>query len=53
VYRNSRPKPHQLNQTKGVQRKESILKATKEKDYTTYKVRPLKITPDFKRENLK
>jgi hypothetical protein len=38
---------------KCTEKKESILKATEENGYTIYIIRSLKISPHFKRENLK
>jgi hypothetical protein len=39
--------------TLNVQNKEQILQAIKKKDQVTYKVRPIRITPDLSTETLK
>jgi chromosome segregation ATPase len=44
---------HIIIKTPNAQNKERILKPVKEKGQETYKVRPIRITPDFSPENLK
>jgi hypothetical protein len=44
---------HIIVKTPNAQNKERILKAVREKDYVTYKGRPIRITPDFSPKTMK
>jgi hypothetical protein len=44
---------HIIFKTQNAQNKERILMAVREKDQVTYKVRPIRITPDFLPETMK
>jgi len=44
---------HIIVKIPNAQNKQRILKAVREKDQVTYKVRPIRITPDFSPETMK